>query len=379
MRFAKYVKAHAPLVVYSEGLAYRPFLAPIVEEYASRNHPVAYVTSEKRDLETGWRSSQVKNFYVGLGARRTWFFQTLNARVLLLTMPDLEAFHIKRSVNPVHYVYTQHSLNSLHMVYREGAFDGYDTIFAANQNHVSEARALGALRGSRPQRIVEQGYVTLDELSAIVLKFQRAYPSNDSQPRAESDVVKVLLAPSWGPDGLIETIGYEVVEKLVIAGYHVIFRPHIRTMQLSGDKVDQILKQFEHHELFSVDFEPHMYETYATADVMVTAWSGAAFEFAFAFKKPVISIDVPKKIMNPNYRLIENEPLEVGIREDIGVVLDPTQLSSLAEVVDSLVKNQNHWASRLESVAAETVFNLGRSAVVGADYLESIMFGKDSN
>jgi YidC/Oxa1 family membrane protein insertase len=150
-------------------------------------------------------------------------------------------------------------------------------------------------------------------------------------------------------------------------------------MQLSGDKVDEILKRFEDHELFSVDFEPHVYETYAKADVMVTAWSGAAFEFAFAFRKPVISIDVPKKIMNPNYRLIENEPLEVGVRDEIGVVLKPSELGAIADSVDRLVKDRDRWASRLESVAAETVFNLGRAAVVGADYLESIMFVKDSN
>ena len=69
----------------------------------------------------------------------------------------------------------------------------------------------------------------------------------------------------------------------------------------------------------------------------------------------------------------------MGIREEIGAVLKSTELPAIADSVDRLFKDRHLWASRLESVADETVFNLGRSAVVGADYLESIMFGEESS
>ena len=370
MRLNNFLKSSGALVVYSEGVAYRPFLDPIVEEYAARGHAVAYVTSEKLDFRSAWVSPNIKNFYVGSGVKRIWFFQTLSAKVILMTMPDLETFHIKRSVHPVHYVYTQHSLNSLHMVYREGAFDAYDTIFAAGPHHCREVREIEQLRGTKVKNIIEQGYVLLDQYRELA-SAARARKAPDQLP--EKKVVTVLVSPSWGPEGLLENYAEETVLPLIEAGMRVILRPHIRTLQLAGQKINPMIESLEGNPLFTLDLEPSAIDSFTQSDVMVSAWSGVSMEYALAFQKPVISIDVPRKNFNPQYSQIKSEPVEISIRDAIGLVVQPKDLHRLPQHVEDLLSQTEKWRERLEGVADKLLFNQGSAAKSAADALESLM------
>jgi YidC/Oxa1 family membrane protein insertase len=364
MRFAKFVRVKDPLVVYSEGLAYRPFLASIVEEYAGRGLPVAYVTSDRDDFKIGWKSAGVTNFYVGFGTKRTWFFQTLPARVVLMTMPDLDTFHIKRSVNPVHYVYTQHSLNSLHMVYRDRAFDSFDTIFAATLNHVSEIRALESLNQSKPKNVVQIGYPTLDQ--QIVTNGSRS-PSRVEGRR------RVLLAPSWGINGLIETGASSVIRALIEDGIMVTIRPHVQTQRLAADAVRALQSEFGENSEVDFDLDPGSYESYFSSDLLITAWSGSAFEFAFAQLKPVLFLDTPKKVMNPRYYELDLVPLEVSIRNELGLVVDAANGLELVGACRELLESTDTWIKRIEELRSRTVFNLGSSAKLAANHLQDLM------
>src|SRR5690606_31472957 len=93
-------------VFYSEGPGYWTYFESIFialrEEFAS---PILYVTSSEDDPVYRDPPEGLRVFMVGHGAIRTLFFATLEVDVLLLTMPDLQTFHIKRSPHPVHYCY----------------------------------------------------------------------------------------------------------------------------------------------------------------------------------------------------------------------------------------------------------------------------------
>ena len=74
------------------------------------NLSICYITSVKDDPIFKLKNSKIKSFYIGDGAARTKFFLTLKAKIMIMDMPDLNSFHIKRSmVFPVHYVYLFHS------------------------------------------------------------------------------------------------------------------------------------------------------------------------------------------------------------------------------------------------------------------------------
>lgn len=368
MRLSEFLRKERPLVVYSEGASYRPHLAPIVESYARRGNPVAYVTSEKADGAVSFDSGNIFSFYIGKGVKRTWFFQTVDCDVFLTTMPDLDQLHLKRSIHPVHYVYTQHSLNSLHMVYREGAFDSYDTIFAAGSHHVEEVRAMEKLRGAKPKNVVEQGYVFLDDLKRSTQSQRSQLGGSVSSKEAST----VLVAPSWGPDGLIENHGEAVVRNLLDCGFEVIVRPHPRTMQLAGKTVKGLEALFSSHPRFLLDRAASPSGSYARSDVLVTAWSGALFEYGLASGKPVIHIDVPRKIRNPNYEQINLEPFEVEHRGDFGIACSVGELDTLGEHIHTVLSSALGNPSAGFAVLESKIFEAGDAAATAAACLEEL-------
>ncbi len=42
-------------------------------------------------------------------------------------------------------------------------------------------------------------------------------------------------------------------------------------------------------------------DSFCAADLMISDWSGAALEFAFATERPGLFVDVPRKVNNPDY------------------------------------------------------------------------------
>ena len=84
----------------------------------------------------------------------------IDSKLVIMTMPDLNQFHIKRSKasKEVNYLYIFHAIVSSHMVYRKGAFDYYDTIFCVGPHHVEEIRKTEELYQLDSKKLVSIGY-----------------------------------------------------------------------------------------------------------------------------------------------------------------------------------------------------------------------------
>ena len=126
------------IVFYSEDVSSFVHFEEIIYELTEKiGCQICYVTSAKDDPILANPNKKIKTFYIGLGATRTKFFMELKADILVMTMPSLETYFIKRSkVYPVHYVYIFHSIVSTHTIYRKGAFDHFDSIFCAGPHHI---------------------------------------------------------------------------------------------------------------------------------------------------------------------------------------------------------------------------------------------------
>jgi len=123
------------IVFYSEDNFSIINFEPILNELTiNLQRQVCYLTSSPNDPMLTTENKNIKAFFIGDGTIRTKLFLTLKADVLVMTMPDLGTYHIKRSkVHPVHYVYIFHSMVSTFMTYRKGAFD----IFCSNFSRFS--------------------------------------------------------------------------------------------------------------------------------------------------------------------------------------------------------------------------------------------------
>ena len=360
------------IVFYSEGPAYWVHLEPIIHHLVNdHDRPVCYLSSMDTDPGLAQVHPRIHPFVIGDGAVRTVLFRTLDSDVLVMTMPDLDTYHIKRSVHPVHYVYVHHSLVSLHMVYRSGAFDAFESIFCVGPHHLEEARASEALYGLKPKELFEHGYGRLD---AILGKSPRKV-AGGGDLRAPH---RILVAPSWGPNGLLETCGEPLVQTLLDAGYHVTVRPHPQTRKLSPVVLNDLGRRFSGHPRFAYEENIASADSLFASDLMVSDWSGAALDFAFGLERPVLFVDVPRKVNNPEFGRLNIEPLEVKIRVDVGAILPPERLSDAPGLIDELLNDAEALAERIRAARSRWVFNVGNSGRRGADEVAALADRKNA-
>ena len=352
---------------YSEGSSYWPHLEKLLTTTLEQSDKsVCYVSSSLDDPGLAVEHPKLHTFFIGMGFVRDFFFQNVDTGVMVMTMPDLQNFQVKRSRCKVHYLYVQHSLSSLHMIYQHGAFDYYDTICAAGPHHVTEIRAIEKLYNLPKKEVIELGYSRLDNLKKI------AETKFIYKKKKKKEKKCFLIAPSWGPQCIIECgLGKSLVSQLLTLGHEVILRPHPQTIKFSKNMVDEIKMEHKDNPRFTFESSVAGQDSLHWSDIMVSDWSGAALEYALALQKIVIFCDVPRKVNNPNYNDIKCEPLEVSIREKVGVVWNG--VTSIQEVIKLCEQITGHDPQQL---MFQHVFNCGHSDDIFVDVIERLNFDR---
>ena len=138
------------------------------------------------------------------------------------------------------------------------------------------------------------------------------------------------------------------------------------------DAIQALRDAFAGHERFRMDTDMASEESLHQSDILISDWSGAALEYAFGLERPVLFVDVPRKINNPDYTDVACQPLEVSIRSRIGDVIAPNDLEHLPDRIEKCCGHPQEFGSRIREVRAQTVFNVGRSGQVGAEHLQKI-------
>jgi CDP-glycerol glycerophosphotransferase (TagB/SpsB family) len=360
-------RSERQIIFYSEGKSYWVHLEGILKEFLRQsNIPVCYVTSGKDDPGLHYKHPNLRSYKIDEGGCRNWLFKNIDTDLMVMTMPDIETYQVKRSKYPVHYVYVQHSIVSLHMIYRKSAFDYFDTVFCAGPHQVKEIRAIEEKYQLPEKTIIEHGYGRLD---AIIenRKISKAQPPNNPK--------KILIAPSWGEHSLVETIGNQVVSHLLENKFHVILRPHPQTIKYAKVQIKEILERHKNNSNFELEVNIACQDSLHQSDLMISDWSGAALDYSFGLGKPVLFIDVPRKVNNPEYELLDIIPFEIWIRDNIGKTHSAEKLDTLSDSVNEILSNDTY--ADIDSIAQQNIFNIGKSAQVGAKYLAQFLKGSD--
>lgn len=348
------------IVFYSESHHYWTHFEPIISSLISDHDlPICYLTSDENDPILFKKIPGVKVFWIGEGFLRTFLFRQLNAKVMVLSMPDLESFYLKRSQYPIHYVYVFHSLVSTHRVYNHAAFDHYDTILCCGPHHEEEIRHNEHLYDLKPKTLVAHGYGRLD---SIISKKQ----TNIANPR------KILIAPSWGQENIITICGSELIQVLLASGFEVVFRPHPQSCKHQKKSIRAILKNFQGNANFHYEENMNATRSLQESAVMISDWSGAALDYAFGLLKPVLFIDVPPKIHNKRYAEQQKPVLEDYLRKELGGVVTPAEISQVSHRISQLLENTS-WPEKIEKLRQKHIYNLGTSGAVAAKYLSCLV------
>lgn len=291
-KFEKLSNVQRSIVFYAENKASKNHFKLLISELTEKmNLQICYVTSIKDDPYLTTKNKNILSFYIGDGVVRTKFFLTLKAKILIMDMPDLETFHIKRSkVFPVHYVYIFHSMFSIHLYLRKGAIDNYDTIFCVGPHHVKEIINTEKTYGLKSKTLVKYGFGRLDTLLEERKKFEKTDLDN-----------LILITPTYGKNNLLETCGITLIDILLKSNFKVLLRPHFRLLRDSPELINGIIKKFKNNSNFIFEEGIIPKESFQNSTCLISDWSGISFEYAFTFNRPVIFIDVPKK--NFKFRL----------------------------------------------------------------------------
>jgi CDP-glycerol glycerophosphotransferase (TagB/SpsB family) len=243
-------------------------------------------------------------------------------------------------------VHLLHSTVSTHVVYREGVFDQYDYIFCVGQRHIDELSSMQAKRGHKPVVLVPGGYEIIDAL------LQEPVPEPGDRPC-------VLYGPTWGKSSSAPEHGVALIGKL-LETCDVVFRPHPLILRYDRPTIDAILDAHGEHSHFTLDDNVSSKPSLMRADVFISDWSGVAFEYAFARRRPVIFIDGEGKIDNPNWQQYFPEAgLESVYRARVGVVID--DIANIAELVADMRASADDWEARIEAVEQDLLFARGEA------------------
>jgi len=358
-QFRKLPWAWRNIVIYSEsGQDWHQFSGLIEQLNGPLGRKVCYISSDAMDPGLDRQHENYRAIHIPDGLFRTIFFQVNQSDVFVLTMMDLQNLQLKRSTYPVHYIYLFHSMGSTHMVDNENSFDHYESLFCAGPHQVKEIRRREELRGLPAKHLFDYGHPRLEEVIT---------ESKDYQPlESTGEPATVLIAPTWGESSIFNTCGKELISVLLDSGYRVIMRPHYQSMRQTPGVIAEVRDAFLDRGRFEYIDRMGETDSVARSDVLVSDWSAMALEYSMGLEKPVLFIDVPRRIRNPNWRELEIEPVENTIRDQVGEIISPELLQDAPAAIERLIGNPERFREKMRELRNSMVFRLGHSTPDGA-------------
>ena len=358
-KFFKIVNKH--LVFYSESNGFYKYYKGIIEYLLNNtNITIHYITSDYNDkiFELEKENNQIKAYYIEEKKLITMMMK-MDTDVFIMTMPDLQNYHIKRSYvrKDIEYIYIPHGMDSLNLTMRKGSMDHYDTVFLTGKYQEEEALKTNKVYNIKNRKLFKWGYTLLDDMLS------------DYKPKKESKEKTVLIAPSWQKDNIVDLCLDEILDSLKGKDYKVIVRPHPQHVRHMKEKFESMKEQYKDNKNIVIQTDFSSNDTVFNADLMITDWSGIAYEYAFTTKKPVVFIDTPMKIMNPEYEKIKVEPFNIWARNEIGTVVDLDKIKTVDKTVEEMLKNKEKYTKKITKLVDDSVYNIGKSAEVGANYI----------
>jgi YidC/Oxa1 family membrane protein insertase len=347
------------VVVYSEsGQDWHQFSGLMEELNGPLGIKTTYVTSDASDPGLQRAHENYRSLLIPEGLFLTIFFQVNQSDLFVLTMMDLQNLQLKRSLHPVHYLYLFHSMGSTHMVDNENSFDHYETLFCTGPHQVREIRRREELKGLPAKHLFDYGHPRLEQVIAEGRAWQ-----GGKQP---GEPATLLIAPTWGDTSIFNTCGRELIGVLLDAGYRVIMRPHYQSNRQTPEVIAAVRQAFDGHERFEYIDRMGETDSIMRSDLLVCDWSAMALEYSMGLEKPVLFIDVPRRIRNPNWQELGIEPMENSIRGQVGEIVSPDALEQAPAAVERLLAEPERFRDKVRELRESLVFRLGHSVPDGA-------------
>ena len=358
------------LVFYSEGSGFYKYYKGLIEYILEHtNITIHYITSDFNDkiFAMAEENDRIRAYYIGEKKLITLMMK-MDADIVVMTTPDLETYHIKRSYvrKDIEYIFIMHDMGSFNLTNRNGAVDHFDTVFCTGKHQKEEVEKIEIAKGLPKKTTVEAGYDLLDDMIADYEA--KKSETNGSLDSAEKRPV-VLIGPSWQVDSIMDSCIDDILDGFKDSEFDVIVRPHPQYVRHKLEKCELLREKYKDYANISVQTDFSSNSTVFDAAILVTDWSGICFEYAYTTKRPVIFIDTPMKVMNPEYQMIDTVPINIMLRNEIGKSVAMDAAGTTIDVAREMIVNASDYSDKIEAFRNEYVYNLGSSAEVSAKYI----------
>ena len=335
------------IVFYSEGPWITKHLSPLIRELVdNRNIKITFLTSAKDDNFFIKNNKNLKKIYIGDTSARTFLFRKLSIELMVMSTPSLQSMQLKRQKESKYY-YIHHSPMSTHMIYQENAFDNFDGIFCVGPYHIKETRERERKFSLKKKNLLKSGYCNFDDL----INNKKVFKNDE-----------ILIASSWGDNSIVNTCLMELISKLTNLGSNVTFRPHYMSFKKDKKILNNVISAFKERDNFKLDLNPDSSISINNSKILITDWSGIAFEYFVLNNKPILFVDTPPKINNKNYNKLSEKPLEVTMRNEIGETLQISEIKNLDLILfQEKVKMASNKVLKSDEFISKNFFNIGRS------------------
>ena len=358
---AKIDKNKLPIVIFSDHKRYWNVFKPICDELEKRGQKAYFYTASPDDpaLEAGKDYKNVVCEFIGEGNKAFSRLNILNAYILLSTTPGLQVYQWKRSKTVNKYVHILHAPGNISL-YRMFGTDYYDALLLSGDHQVEQTRQLEKLRKLPAKEIKLVGLTYLDEMKKRL--------ENHTVSKSGNGKPVVLLAPSWGPSGILTKYGAPFIDELINTGYHVIVRPHPQSFSSEKDLLDKLMAQYPDNENFEWNRDNDNFDVLARTDIMISDFSGVIFDFLLVFDKPVMYANAGFSKDPYDAWWLNETPWTFEILPKVGKEITDDYKGNLKGMIDECINDPAYESARRE-VRSTAWKNIGNATSSVCDYL----------
>ncbi len=346
-----------PFVIFTDSKRYWSIFKPICDEMESRGEQLLYLTAEEDDPLLYEKYENIKAEFIGMGNKAFAIMNMVKADIVLSSTPGLDVYQWKRSRDVKWYVHVLHAASDV-TLYRMFGIDYYDAMLLNGEFQIEEVRKLEALRELPSKEVVLVG---LPHLDSLWKRLKETDPARKQQ-------ITVLLAPSWGDNGILSKYGRRIIDRLVETGFSIIIRPHPQTFISEKDIIEPLLKLFPETDSLKWDRSVDNFDSLHKSDILISDYSGVVFDFALVFDKPIIYADISFDNGVYDSWWLEDKEWIFTILDKLGVQLTEDNLDDIKEVIYKCLSD-NRFKDGREQARREAWANKGRSVESISDYL----------
>mgnify|MGYP006093560203 CR=1 FL=1 len=342
------IKKKSPKIIfYSESKSYQKYSYLLLEVLA-RKYPnkIWYVSSDQNDF---FKDLKVNNLFIGKGLLMQYFFLSIKAESMILTITDLNNHQIKKTKNINNYIYYFHAPGSTTKVYTETAFDNYDTILCNGDYQLNEIKKREESKNLPKKKLIKSGYFYFDYLME---RINKQFEPNE-----------ILVAPSWNysQKNFINNNFEQLMIKLIEKGYNVRFRPHPENLKRSKPYLNKLITQFKGNK-FIFDDHPENLKSMENAKYLITDASGIAIEYVLMFQRPVLYLDDVDKVHNNKFFEYEDQTtMDQKIKDSFGYTFKKNEFNNIDIILSKAENEFKNKQTEIENFLDNNFYNFNET------------------